>query len=99
MGDAQKIGKTDTYETIRGEATKVGCLMSTPHGEVDVLDAPGFSTLLIKHEDNAMSRVGMLVYDPDIRTGMIAQLDADAARTVAASLMRLANQLDEMRPN
>lgn len=68
--------------------------LRTPRGDVDVVDAPGFSTMLVQSEDPEWSRVGVLVYDPETGKGMIVQFDPASARTTAASLLRLADELE-----
>lgn len=96
----KRSGRTDTYEQTFGVAAKIGGTMQTPHGEIDVVDAPGLSSLLVVHPtDPSQSRIGLLLYDPEIRTGMIGQLDADTARTFAASFLRLADQLEPRKAN
>lgn len=76
-----------------------GKTLRTPHGDVEVVDAPGFSTLLVMASDPSWSRVGALVYDPETRKGMIVQFDPASARASAASLLRLADQLEPRTNN
>ncbi len=93
---------TDTYEQTRGVACSLGgTTVMTPKGPVRILDAPGITTLFVKHPgDAAMNRVGVLLYTTEPSgLGMIGQLDADTARTTAASLLRLADELDPGKPN
>jgi hypothetical protein len=86
--------RTATHETSRGTATSIAGLIETPHGPMECVDAPGFVTMLIINpEDSAQSRVGFLLYEPEFKMGMVAQMDADQARMVAASFLRLADEL------
>ncbi len=98
--------KTPEYEQTLGCAVKLGEMrIQTPHGPVRVTDAPGISSLLVTHPTDAdWSRVAIMVYEAPgpgrvAGFGMVAQLDATRARTVAASLLRLAAQLDGGRAN
>jgi ABC-type amino acid transport substrate-binding protein len=91
--------KTGTAESTRGEATKLGCIdVVTPQGPVHFHDAPGFMTTVIERPGVATS-IGVLSYDPAAGQGMVVQLDGDSARTMAASLLRLADEIDPRRPN
>jgi hypothetical protein len=93
---------TAQHETSRGVAVPLGGqTIKTPHGTVSMNDAPGFSTLLISHEDSDFSRIGLLIYAPaePCGVGLLAQIDATQARTFAASLLRLAAVLDPSKPN
>lgn len=94
-----KPRKTTTAESSRGEATRLGCLdVMTPQGPVHFHDAPGFMTTTIERPGVATS-IGVLSYDPEDGRGLVCQLDGDGARTMAASLLRLADEIDPRRPN
>lgn len=100
MTKARKIGRTETFESTRGVANRIAGMLQTPQGDIDAVDAPGISTLLITNErDPSMSRIGVLVYDPEYRMGMVAQVDADVARTIGASFYRLAERLSPQTNN
>jgi len=92
-----------TYERSQGEAIPFGaCTVVMPRGDIEAVDAPGYTTLLVTHSDPAFNRIAFLLYAPgqDTRTpgkGMIAQMTADQARNIAASLVRLAEQLEPGR--
>lgn len=94
--------RTDDFEESRGDAIALGdLLIVTPQVKVLCRDAPGFSTLLVDHPDLEERRVAFLLYvppadtgNPEIGAGLIAQMDATVARTIAASLLRLANRID-----
>jgi len=100
MADPIAPGRTDTFEQSYGEAAALGeQTIVTSRGDIETADAPGLSTLLIDHPDQSLSRVGVLLYapGPDANTagkGMIAQMTANEARTIAASLVRLAERLE-----
>ena len=92
--------KTDTYEETVGEAEQIGCIdIQTVRGPVHCHDAPGIMTFRADIPGE-QSGVWLLAYDPEARQhsgkgfGLIHQMKPDEARTVAASLLRLANQID-----
>jgi hypothetical protein len=94
--------RTATYGQTRGVACGLaGTSVMTPNGPVKIVDAPGITTLLVKHPDDPdMNRVGVLLYTMEPSgIGMIGQLTADIARTTAASLLRLAAELDSGKSN
>lgn len=100
-----KMDRTPEFEETRGVAFRLGeHLIETPHGVVRMTDAPGYSTLLLdagKPEDSA---IGFLLYRPaaekgDVGVGLISQMNATQARTIAASLLRLAAKIDPSKPN
>lgn len=103
MGDeVLKPERSATFEDMHGTATCLGGQrIETSHGTVEIVDAPGILTMLAINPVPADSRVCILVYGPGepAGVGMIAQLDPGNARTVDASLLRLADQLDPMRPS
>ena len=91
--------KLDGFLQTRGEAIPFGeHTIVTPRGDVETTDAPGYMTLLVEHSDPEFSRIAFLLYapGPDMATpgkGMIAQMTADQARNIAASLTKLAEHL------
>lgn len=99
MADSLKPGRTDTFEESRGVAMALGdIVIETPHGRVLCTDAPGLTTLFIEHSDPGASRIAIVAYTPPeteggTGTAMIAQLDDEVARTIAASLLRLADRI------
>lgn len=93
--NAQKVGQTETFEVTGGVSTRIGGMLETAHGVIDVRDVSVFSTLSVTHRtDPAQSRVGILLIDLETKKGMVAQVDAAAARTLAASFLRLADLLE-----
>lgn len=93
----------DDARSIGSSVKGVGCQdVNLPRGPVHFCEAPGFltSTVHADGDDQPATAVAVLVYDPvplpgrDRGRGLLAQMDAAAAREVAASLMRLADQLD-----
>jgi hypothetical protein len=93
-----KMASSESIETgapLMGER-----IIETVRGPVLCNDAPGFTTMLGKRPDPKDSRVVVLIYTaPDpaagaMGKGLVAQLDAAAARTFGASFMRLADMLD-----
>ena len=105
MSDRIPVSKTDTFERYRGEADAIGPhLAETPQGDVMFIDAPGYTTALGQRADPSRSRVCMMLYDPYLNRdepgfGMVCQMTADQARSIAASLLRLASQLDGGKAN
>ncbi|SKB32836.1 hypothetical protein [Sphingopyxis flava] len=95
---------TPEYQELSNTASRFGPrLVQMPQGVVLIEDAPGFTTALVDHPEPSQRRVAVIVYDPDndggVGRGFISQLPADSARVLAASLMRLAAQLDPGAPN
>lgn len=93
---------TATHERHTGVSVKLGCMdVQMPRGLIHVHDAPGITSteLLVNGQ---FTSIGLLIYDDDHKAstmgdrgfGMINQLDAAAARSFAASLMRMATKLD-----
>lgn len=93
-------GRAPPHETSRGEAEPLeGRRMETRHGMIRLADAPGLTSISVDHKDPTRSRVGLILYRPaapgeELGFGMIGQLDANQARSFAASFLRLANKLD-----
>jgi hypothetical protein len=91
--------RTETFEQTRGEARPIGPrAILTEVGQVVVVDAPGIKTMQVAHQDASWNRVGVMIYDAPPGGvgqggGLVCQLDADAARSVGASLLRLADWL------
>lgn len=98
--DPIKPVPTATAESTRGEATKLGRLdVMTPQGPVHFHDAPGFMTTVIERPGIAKT-IGVMSYEPGPPGhGLVTQLDGDAARQMAASLLRLADEIDPRRHN
>lgn len=102
------LERTDTHEATRGDAFPLGCIdIDTPRGTVHCHDAPGIMTTEVCRRGQ-FERAGLLVYDPEPQTrggkgmALLAQLDADGARSFAASLLRMATKLDQVhgrKPN
>lgn len=98
-----KMDRSPEFRESRGVALPVGLqVIDTPRGIVRATDAPGYSTLIIRQLDPTFNRVGMFLYAPEEDgegVGMIAQMTPTEARTIAASLLRLASILDPGKPN
>jgi hypothetical protein len=96
-----QIEKTKTYLRT---SSNLGALepvtMQTPRGPVHVEEAPGILTLEIDRA-GAPHSIGVLVYEPlpGRGCGLIGQMDAKAARAVAASLMLMADRLEAVELN
>lgn len=93
-------GRAPAHETSRGEAVSLeGRRVETRHGMIRLADAPGLTSMSVDHKDPAQSRVGLILYRPaapgeEMGFGMVGQVDANQARSFAASFLRLANKLD-----
>jgi hypothetical protein len=97
--------KAEHFETTRSSAPAMGCQeIATERGLVHVHDGPGLLTFQVERPDGNNS-VAIMVYDPPEDGaakgfGLVAQMDAPSARTIAASLLRLGDWLDGGRkPN
>lgn len=92
-----KIEKTDTYQRSDCSFPRIGpCEMETPRGDVVAHDAPGLLSLEIRDRDGKIISAAIMVYEPEPGhgLGLIAQLGADAARSFAASLLRIADLME-----
>lgn len=98
MADPIVPDKMEGFTSSRGEAIPFGKqIITTPRGDVEVTDAPGYMTLFVDHPNPEFRRAAWLLYAPDetgVGKGMIAQMTADQARAIAGSLAKLANVLD-----
>lgn len=101
-----KAERLANYQQSRGVATSLGeLLLETPSGDiVRSIDAPGYSTLLVHGADADGARIAVLLWDvapagADAGPGMVCQMTADEARTIAGSLLRLAAQIDPSKPH
>jgi hypothetical protein len=97
-----RMDRSPEFRETLGVAKRLGPqVIKTARGIVTAIDAPGYSTLTLKSDDPDFDRVGILLYDPgeDVALGMIAQMTPTEARTIAASLFRLAALLDPRKPN
>lgn len=100
--------RTPEFQELRGAATALGNpIIATPQGKVRAYDAPGFTTMLGEREVMSKSMILLMVYNPNMReadeaaigTGMVVQLPPDSARSIAASLLRLADRIDGGKAN
>lgn len=101
MADDEPIKPRPTATAVssRSEATKLGCLnVLTPQGPVHFHDAPGFMTTVIERP-GIQPTVGVMLYDPEPGHGLVSQFDGEHARQMAASLLRLADEIDPRRHN
>lgn len=95
------MSSTLPKETVRGTAKPIGpTVIETPQGPMLFFDAPGCTTGAVIRDESDESRVIIMVYDPARRprdggpgTGLIVQLDADAAAQIAASLLRNSDEI------
>lgn len=102
MADPERItpGKTEDFQSFTGEAIPLGGqIIVTPRGEIMVTDAPGYMTLLAECENPEMSRIVFMLYRPEPISrspgeGMVAQMTAFQARSIAGSLLKLADRLE-----
>ena len=98
--DDGDLARTDDFESTRSNQRTLGCIdVQTPRGPVHAHDGRGFMSFEIDR-DGVFTSIGVMVYDPELAGpegqgfGLIAQFDAAAARTAAASLLRMADRLD-----
>lgn len=91
---------------VHSSAKKVGCLdIVVPRGPLHLCEVPGLLTTAVyaNGNDKPATSVGVIAYrDPRPSGqghGYLAQLDANAAREIAASLLKLADQVDPGRMN
>lgn len=105
MSDTIVPEKLDSYEAHLGTAQRIGPLrVHMPRGPVVAVDAPGYTTRLMRYGGDAEGdRIIIMLYEPGVDgndgTGMVAQMTATQARSIATSLLRLATHLDTERPN
>lgn len=76
-------------------------LIHTSRGLVDTVEVSGFSTMTISKHGKHIS-IAILLYQPPEKgekegVGMLNQLDAPSAREMAASLLRLADDVEPLR--
>lgn len=93
-------GFTQTHSRI---PTLGPCAIVTAHGTVQSEEVPGLTTLLINRGEGESS-IAVLVYMPaldgeQIGMGVLTQLNANGARNVAASLLKLANDIAPQETN
>lgn len=92
--------KMEGYSSTTSSHARVGCMnVQFDRGVCHIHDAPGVSTLMVADREGKPVSVGLVAYDcePDSSGkgfGLLGQLDADGARAFAASLCKLADQLD-----
>lgn len=99
MADPIVPRKLETAESFGDEATALGCMdIQTPQGVVHSHDGPGFMTMLVERP-GLPTAIGFFVYDPAVGQGLTAQLPPNVARSVAASLLRMADRVDPRKPH
>lgn len=97
--------KIEGFTSTRGKARRIGeRIIRTTHGDIVATDAPGMTTMEVSWpNDPDVNRVGVFLYAPGddgaLGRGLIAQLEPDQARSIAGSLVKLANLLDQKKPN
>jgi hypothetical protein len=79
-------------------------VMNTTRGPVLVEDAPGGMVGVMDSKNPDLRRVVFVTYHPPkegkkMGTGEAHQMDADATRAMAASLLRMADRIDPRKPN
>lgn len=98
-----KMDRGEGFRETVGVAKALGeQLIETKRGLIKAIDAPGYSTMTVKHTDPTFNRIGLLLYvteESDVGSGMICQMTPTEARTIAASLLKLAADLDPGKPN
>lgn len=99
--DELKVHSTPGHIETTGMAYNIGpIVLETVRGKVMTEDAPGYSTLLLDSPIKERRRVAFLSYRPPTYasalpgTGMIVQMTAREAREIAASLLRLADWVE-----
>lgn len=95
--------KPDATRT-RNSFPPCGCMdIETDSGSVHVHDAGGLLVIDINRPDKRLSAAGIVLYERGENgrsgVGFCNQMGPDAARNVAASLLRRANELDGGRLN
>lgn len=102
--DLIKPEKLPGFAQLNSSLPPLGpCAIVTARGTVQVEEVPGLTTLIINRAAGASS-VALLVYRPaedssQIGAGVLTQLDANSARNIAASLLKLANDIDPQAAN
>jgi hypothetical protein len=96
-----------TYERLPATADvrPIGVqIINTAEGPVECLDGLGLGSLMLTQPDG-YKRIALMVYDPEPVEGeahgiaLMHQLDAASARAFAGSLLRLADELEPIKPN
>lgn len=98
-----KFSMNDDARKVHSTIKSVGCQdLDLPRGRVHICEAPGCLTSTV-HADGGekpATGIGLIIYDPDpqpgtgVGRGLMAQMDADSAREIAASLLKMAQVLD-----
>jgi len=99
MSNVIRIERTNTCQKSSSTFPRIGpAEMETPRGTIAAFDAPG---LLVMHIDRSSEpdSIAVMVYEPKPGhgQGLIFQMSADVARATAASLLRLADQIEPVR--
>jgi hypothetical protein len=98
-----RISRLPGFSSSRSSIEPLGQFrMSAPSngGVIEVSEFPGITTMLLQ----PAGTIGLLLYMPgldpnEMGEGTITQLSAEAARAIAGSLTRLADQLAEQDAN
>jgi hypothetical protein len=108
MGQDRKTGTMgpgpDAFAS-RSSLSKIGPLrLTTPRGEVELDEVQGLTTSNLTRDGEDLSRIAVVVYQPgpSSRTpgkGLFVQLDPHAARSIGASLLKLADMVDPRGTN
>lgn len=94
--------KTNTYQSVREQLEPLGdMVVQTPHGAVMCREVAGFTTLFFMREGQPATMM-LMVFDPPVVPGgtgqaMGIQISASTARSLGASLIELANNIDGER--
>lgn len=101
--EAIPLTQTETFERSHGSVEAIGDqVIATSHGDILAVESSGVLTLEVGVEGQPTT-IGILVYR-DGEAGMqgdgrIVRLMPDMARTIAASLLRMAERIDPRRPS
>lgn len=102
-----ELKRLDTSESIKSNSCveEVGCLdLDTPRGPVHFCEVQGIMTTVIRRGERPVEACAVLVYHPPLQgadqgAGFLVQLDAEGARAVGASLLKLADQISPATVN
>lgn len=96
--DRKPLVPTDAHESCSSNLPKIGDLsLETSRGPIFAVEVQGTTTILIEHK-GAPHSIAILLYQPEDDgregAGMFTQVEPASARTIASSLLRLADALD-----
>jgi hypothetical protein len=92
-----KIERTETCVSTDDAFPRIGPIdVETPRGRCTAHDAPGLLCMEIRNEDGSIKNAAIMVYEPEpgLGVGLLCHLGANTARTLAASLLRIADLME-----